>query len=197
MEIKGLHRKIGLGVLLLSTVILTACGRDTSTVESSLNGQWELAEATVNGQPLEEVVNNLDETFGSGSDAESAAGNLSLDSTFYFNEGELTVVGADNQQNSYAFEVVDTNEENDSITLEMPVSNEEVDFTLNGSGTFTDEERESLDFTLSMADISMPNPSNGQQSSAEQIGQEFAIRIFENINVETALNYVDDTTTPE
>jgi len=197
----SLHRKIGLGVVLLSTFVLTACGgRDTSTVESSLNGQWELADATVNGQPIEEVIANFEEAFDSNSSNSSSGSSVedvNLDANVYFNEGELTVVGADDQQMNYAFEVTETNEENNSIALEMPINNEEAEFTLNGSGTFTDEERETMDFTLAMSEITMNNSSGQQPSVGEQLGQEFAVKILENIDVEMALNYVDSSATPE
>jgi len=197
----SLHRKIGLGVVLLSAFVLTACGgRDTSTVESSLNGQWELANATVNGQPIEEVIANFEEAFSSSSSntsSESIVEDGNLDADVYFNDGELTVVGADDQQMNYTFEVTDTNEENNSIALEIPVNNEEAEFTLASSGTFTDEERETMNFTLAMSDITMTNSSGQQPSAGEQLGQEFAIQILENINVEMTLNYVGGATTPE
>lgn len=198
MKATKMHKLIGVGMILFFSIFLTACGRDTSTVDSSLNGRWELADATLNDRPIEEVVMEYEETFGTSEGSEaSSAEDLTIDSEFYFDNGELTIVNAEGEQTNQTYEVTNTDEENDSLTLQTPVSNEEVDLTLNSSGNFTDEERESLDLTTTMTDITVNSQSvedlTALEAEFEQLGQEFAIRILENIELDLSLNYLDDT----
>jgi len=195
-----MQRVFGLGLVLLMPIFLAACGRDTSTVESSLNGHWSLADVQMNGRPIEEVFAGLEESLGSSSDGESSVEEVSFNTDFYFDQGQLTVVNGEGEQVNSTYEVVDTNEENSSLSLESPVSDENVDLTLNGLAKFPDEANERLDLTATMSDIAVnAQPAEGKTSveaEFEQLGQQFAIEMMQNMEFELSLDYVDNEEAP-
>jgi len=193
-----------LGLMILFAVVLVGCGRDTSPVESALEGQWTATDARLNGEPLVDVIQEYDEMleFDAGDVTGSEEGSQEVNADFYYNEGQLTLVSADGEQTSVPYEVIETDEENDALTLEYVLEDPEVDLRINDEITFADENREAISSSMNIVEADFTEDASAEESSAledelNQFGQEIAMEILGNMTFEFDLNYVDDTTAPE
>jgi len=193
-----------LGLMILFAVVLVGCGRDASTVESALEGRWTVTDARLNGEPLVEVIQEYDEMFefDAGDVAGSEDGSQEVDADFYYNEGQLTLVSADGEQTSVPYEVIDTDEENDALTLEYVLEDPEVDLRINDEIQFADENRESMSSRMGIVDADFTEDASAGESSAledelNQFGQDIAMEILGNMTFDFDLDYVDDATVSE
>ena len=203
MKKKSLTKSASLGIMVLFSLVLVACGRDVSTVEESLEGHWTVEDARMNGEPLEEVLNEYDEVLDI--DPESVTrtenGQTEIDVDFYYQDGNLTIVNNEGEQLSFPSEVINRDEENNSLILEHTITEDEAHIKLNEEITFADEEREALSSHISIVDIELQeNEPAEERSELEeewyQYGQDFALELFRNMNFEFDLQYVDDTEAP-
>lgn len=203
MKKKKLFQSVSLGIMILFSVVLVACGRDVSTVEDALEGHWTVEDARMNGEPLEEALAQYDELLNIDSEAitstEEGQTEIALD--FYYQEGNLTIVNKQGEQTVFPSEVINRDEENNTLVLEHVLDEEQGTIKLNEEVTFADEERESLTSHISVTDIDLEEeaPSeerSGLEEEMYQLGQDFVLEIFRNINLEFDLNYVDDEEAP-
>lgn len=202
MKKKKNFQSISLGIIVLFSVVLVACGRDVSTVEDALEGHWTVEDARMNGEPLEEVLDQYDELLDVDSEAVTSTeeGQTEIDVDFYYQEGHLTIVNNKGEQTIFPSEVINRDEENNTIVLEHVLKEEQGNIRLNEEITFADEERESLTSHISITDIDLEEEPAEERSSLEeemyQLGQDFALEVFRNMNFEFDLNYVDEEEVP-
>lgn len=203
MKKKKYSQSIGLGIMILFSVVLVACGRDVSTVEDALEGHWTVEDARMNGEPLEEALDQYDEMLDIDSEAITTTeeGQTEIDLDFYYQEGHLTIVNNKGEQTVFPSEVINRDEENNTIVLEHVMDEEQGTIKLNEEVTFADEERESLTSHINITDIDLEEEAPAEERSEleeelYQLGQDFVLEIFRNINLEFDLNYVDDEEAP-
>jgi len=190
--------------MILFAVVLVGCGRDASTVESAIEGRWTVTDARLNGEPLGDVIQEYDEMleFDAGDVTGSADGSQEIDADFYYNEGQLTLVSADGEQTSVPYEVIETDEATDALTLEYVFEDPEVDLRINDEIQFADENREAMTSSMNIVEADFTEDASAENSSVledelNQFGQEIAMEILGNMTFEFDLDYVDDATAPE
>lgn len=190
-------------LMVAMSLVFVACGRDVSTVESAVEGHWTVTDARMNGEPLEEVIQEYDEFLNFDSDtvtgAEGEATEIALD--VYFNEGVLTLVNAEGEETRLPYEVTSSDEDNGRLDLAFDIEEEDVNLSLNQAITFTDEERESISSTINIVDVELlDNTPDEEMTEVEeafyQMGQDIVMRLFEEIELEFDLSYVDDSQAP-
>lgn len=190
-------------LMVFISFVLVGCGRDVSTVDSALEGRWTVTDARMNGEPLEEVIQEYDEMFNFDSEAVTGSeeGQSEIVADFYYNEGVLTIVNGDGEQTRMPYEVLNTDEENDTLTLETQMNDEEADVTLNQLVNFAGEERDAIASTVNITNLEMTSEEDTAEMSEleqelDQIGQDLAMQLVENIDLEFDLDYVDDSEAP-
>lgn len=188
-------------VMVFVSFVLVACGRDVSTVDSAIEGHWTMTDARMNGEPLEQVIQENEDIFDTDALTGSESGQNEIEAEFYYNEGTLTIVNADGEQTSLPYEILNTDEENDSLTLETLIDEEEATLTINQLVNFSGEDRESISSTLNITDLELTSEENTEgmselEQQANQLGQEFVMQLVENIQLEFDLDYVDDSEAP-
>lgn len=190
-------------LMVFISLVLVGCGRDVSTVDSALEGRWTVTDARMNGEPLEEVIQDNAALFDFDADAVTGSeeNQNEIVADFYYNEGVLTIVNADGEQTRLPYEVLNTDEENDSLTLETEINEDEAVVTINQLINFEGEEREAIASTLNITDLEMTAEEDTEEMSEieqqfYQMGQDFVMQLVENINLEFDLDYVDDSEAP-
>jgi len=204
MKMRQMSHFTKLGLMILVAVVLVGCGRDTSSVESALEGHWTATDARLNGEPLVDVIQEYDEMldFDAGDVAGSEEGSTEIDTDFYYNEGQLTLLSADGERTSVPYEVIETDEENDALTLEYVLEDPEVNLRINNEITFVDENREAISSSMNIVEADFTEDASAEETSAlddelNQFGEEIAMEILRNMNFQFDLDYVDDATAPE
>lgn len=194
---------MGIGMAVLLSLVLVGCGRDVSTVEGALEGHWTVTDARVNGQPLEEAIAEYDDVLDIDSDSftTSEEGQTEIDIDFYYDEEILTIVNAEGDQFQLAYEVLNADEENNAMTLEYLVEDEEADLKLTDEIAFIGEDRDSILSTINIVDVNLKEAESEEQRTEleeefYQFGQDFVLEIFRNLNIEFDLDYVDDAEAP-
>lgn len=194
---------MGIGMVILLSLVLVGCGRDVSTVEGALEGHWTVTDARVNGQPLEEAIAEYDDVLDIDSDSftTSEEGQTEIDIDFYYDEEILTIVNAEGDQFQLAYEVLNADEENNAMTLEYLVEDEEADLKLTDEIAFIGEDRDSILSTINIVDVNLKEAESEEQRTEleeefYQFGQDFVLEIFRNLNIEFDLDYVDDAEAP-
>lgn len=188
-------------VLVFVSFVLVACGRDVSTVDSAIEGHWTMTDARMNGEPLEQVIQENEDIFDADALTGSESNQNEIEADFYYNEGTLTIVNADGEQTSLPYEIMNTDEENDSLTLETLVDEEEATLTINQLVNFSGEDRESISSTLNIKNLELTSQEDTEgmselEQQANQLGQEFVMQLVQNIHLEFDLDYVDDSEAP-
>jgi hypothetical protein len=203
MKKKKLFQSVSLGLMVLFSVVLVACGRDVSTVEDALEGHWTVEDARLNGEPLEEALDQYGEMLAIDSEpitsTEEGQTEIALD--FYYHEDNLTIVNNKGEQTVFPSEVINRDEENNTLVLEHVMTEEQGTIKLNEEVTFADDERESLTSHVSITDIDLEEEApteerSGLEEEMYQWGRDFALEIYRNIHLEFDLNYVDDEEAP-
>lgn len=188
-------------VMVFVSFVLVACGRDVSTVDSAIEGHWTMTDARMNGEPLEQVIQENEDIFDTDALTGSESGQNEIEAEFYYNEGTLTIVNADGELTSLPYEIMNTDEENDSLTLETLIDEEEATLTINQLVNFSGEDRESISSTLNITNLELTSQEDTEgmselEQQANQLGQEFVMQLVENIQLEFDLDYVDDSEAP-
>lgn len=203
MKKNNLFKFMGIGMVILLSLVLVGCGRDVSTVEGALEGHWTVTDARVNGQPLEEAIAEYDDVLDIDSDSftTSEEGQTEIDIDFYYDEEILTIVNAEGDQFQLAYEVLNADEENNAMTLEYLVEDEEADLKLTDEIAFIGEDRDSILSTINIVDVNLKEAESEEQRTEleeefYQFGQDFVLEIFRNLNIEFDLDYVDDAEAP-
>lgn len=203
MKKNNLFKFMGIGMAVLLSLVLVGCGRDVSTVEGALEGHWTVTDARVNGQPLEEAIAEYDDVLDIDSDSftTSEEGQTEIDIDFYYDEEILTIVNAEGDQFQLAYEVLNADEENNAMTLEYLVEDEEADLKLTDEIAFIGEDRDSILSTINIVDVNLKEAESEEQRTEleeefYQFGQDFVLEIFRNLNIEFDLDYVDDAEAP-
>ena len=203
MKKNNLFKFMGIGMAVLLSLVLVGCGRDVSTVEGALEGHWMVTDARVNGQPLEEAIAEYDDALDFDSDAitTSEEGQTEIDIDFYYDEEILTIVNAEGDQFQLPYEVLSADEENNAMTLEYLVEDEEADLKLTDEIAFIGEDRDSILSTINIVDVNLKEAESEEQRTEleeefYQFGQDFVLEIFRNLNIEFDLDYVDDAEAP-
>lgn len=203
MNKNKLFKTLGIGMMVFFSFVLVACGgRDISTVEEAIEGHWTATDARVNGQPLEEAIQEYDEILDF--DSEEITGSEDeeeVDADFYYDEDTVTIINGEGNQTVAPYEVINTDEDNNTITLEYFVEDEEVDIKMSQMITFSDEEREVLSSTVDIVDVEFKEGEDEEERSEleeefYQMGLEMAADILREIDMEIDLEYVDDQEAP-
>lgn len=195
-------KKMKRGILVLFSLVFVACGRDVSTVEEALEGHWHMNSAQLNGEPLVELLSQNNEWIDIDEDdwTTTEEGQQEMDVDYYYNEGILTIVNSENEQIKLPYEVIATNENNGSMTLEYVYADEDIEFTLQDELTFTGEERENLTTNLNIVDVVMPEDPTEELTELEQqfsqFGENFVFEIIKSISLEFSFDFVEEAEAP-
>lgn len=197
--------KLLVGIVAIFSLVLVACGRDVSTVENAIEGHWTMTDARLNDRPLEEAIEEYDELFDANSESttEAEEGQADLDVDLYRDGEVLTLVNADGEQTRLPYEVISSDEENNTLTLEYNLEEEDMDLRLNEVVEFLDEERESITSSVNIVDMTMKNQADTEEASSEleqeleQFGEELATEFLRSMNFEFDQQYVDDAEAPQ
>lgn len=195
-------KKMKTGIIVLFSLVFVACGRDVSTVEEALEGHWHMNSAQLNGEPLVELLSQNNDwiDIDEGDWTTTEDGQQEMDVDYYYNEGLLTIVNSENEQIKLPYEVIATNENNGSMTLEYVYADEEIEFTLQDELTFTGEERENLSTRLNIVDVVMPEDPIEELTEIEQqfsqLGENFVFEIIKSIQLEFSFDFVEEAEAP-
>lgn len=195
-------KKMKVGIIVLFSMVLVACGRDVSTVEEALEGHWRMNDAQLNGEPLVELLSqntdwiDIDESEWTTHED----GQQEMDVDYFYHEGLLTIVNSENEQTELPYEVISTNEENDSLTLEYEYADESIELTLQDELTFTGDERQDLSSNLNIVDVVILEDPTEELTELEQqwsqFGENIVLEIVKNINLEFSFDFVEETEAP-
>lgn len=193
-----IKNKWRLGMLVLFSVVLIACGRDVSTVEDALEGQWTMTNAEMNGEPLVELLVENSEWFDiDESDlTRTEDGQLEMAIDFYYNEGILTIVNSDGDQVETPYEVLSADDEAGTMRLAYTLADEELQVDVEEDITFVGEERESRTSAVNVVDVEIPTTATSEGTELEQqwenLGQEIAREMLQNIEFSFDFDYVPE-----
>ncbi len=195
---KQKKKTVRLGLILFFSIFLAACGRDISTVESALEGQWTMTDAFMNGEPLAVALQENAEWFGVEEEdvLTDENGEVVYDVHYYYEEGTMTIVDNEGETTQIPYEVLSTDEENNTLRIEYTMEEEDLSLVIQEDMTFTGEERESKTSQWHIVDV-VVEPSNSSQQSElerelEQFGQELAIQVFQSIEFSFHFDYVSE-----
>lgn len=193
-----IKNKWRLGMLVLFSVVLIACGRDVSTVDDALEGQWTMTNAEMNGEPLVELLVENSEWFDiDESDlTRTEDGQLEMAIDFYYNEGVLTIVNSDGDQVETPYEVLSADDEAGTMRLAYTLADEELQVDVEEDITFVGEERESRTSAVNVVDVEIPTTATSEGTELEQqwenLGQEIAREMLQNIEFSFDFDYVPE-----
>ena len=191
-------KKKYLGFLVLISFVLMACGRDTSTVDTALLGTWELTDSYVNGEPLDEVLQDnpafldIDESF-IGTNPE---GNVVIHLEAYYEEEMLSLVDGDGNVQQTQYETLSMNEERNEILLAYEIEEEDIVFVLHEESTFEGEERKRRISTVRVVDMhpveAQPLADTELEQELQQFGFELVQEMIQNIELTLHFDFVSE-----
>lgn len=197
------NKKIYLGFLMLMSLLLIACGRDVSTVDTALLGTWELTESYVNGERLDEVLQNnptfldLEESLIT----RDAEGDVEIHLDAYYEEEMLSLVDGDVNVQQTTYEILSMDEENDEIILEYAIEEEDIVFVLQEDITYEGEERESRISTVRVVDMhpveAQPVADTELEQELQELGFELVQEMIQNIELTLHFDYISEEASSE
>lgn len=200
---KRLKQMMKVTVFVLVLVFLVACGRDVSTVDLALEGHWKMTNATVNGDPLVDLAQEYEQFLDFDTEEYTTVeeGQTVIDVDYYYNEETLTVVNSEGESFAIPYQVIDTDEENGTMTLEYTLNNDEIEMRINEVIYFEGEEREIIRTETNIFDVMFLVETEQEITELEErlqeLGGNIILQVVYEMDFEFELKYVDDATAPE
>lgn len=200
---KRLKQMMKVTVFALVLVFLVACGRDVSTVDLALEGHWKMTNATVNGDPLVDLAQEYEQFLDFDTEEYTTVeeGQTVIDVDYYYSEETLTVVNSESESFAIPYQVIDTDEENGTMTLEYTLNNDEIEMRINEVIYFEGEEREIIRTETNIFDVMFLVETEEEITELEErlqeLGGNIILQVVYEMDFEFELEYVDDATAPE
>lgn len=189
-------------VLVVGVVLLAACGRDVSTVDMALEGHWKMTNATINDEPMVDLAQEYEEFLEFDTDGFTTVeeGQTVIDVDYYYSEETLTVENSEGEFFEVPYQVIDTNEEAGTMTIEYALSNEEIEVRINELIYFEGEERDKIRTETNIFDVMFLVETEEEVSDLEarlnELGGNIILQVVYEMDFAFELEYVDDEAVP-
>ena len=189
-------------VLVVGVVLLASCGRDVSTVDMALEGHWKMTNATINDEPMVDLAQEYEAFLEFDTDEFTTVeeGQTVIDVDYYYSEETLTVENSEGEFFEVPYQVIDTNEEAGTMTIEYALSNEEIEVRINEVIYFEGEERDKIRTETNIFDVMFLVETEEEMSDLEahlnELGGNIILQVVYEMDFAFELEYVDDEAVP-
>lgn len=193
----------------LIAIVLAACAEEdtgieeagVSTFEMNLDGHWTVTEATLDGEPVIDLAEAFENEllFDVDDYTSGPEGNRELDVAFYYDNGLLTIVDSEGDTIELSYQVVEKDEENQQITLEYLLNDEDVEIYIDDVVSFYDEGAR-ITTQTNVQEVVFLREEDEEPSEYEEelatFGGRAALEFIYGLDLELELEYLSDETTP-